>query len=157
VFFKTYQESLQLLDLFGVKQNDLKDRATKLLVDVHDVTEIGGKQHVPFAAARYWARHVAQDKTCLLLVTEYGIWPSRENQHLFYKVRATYDERRHIHDAPGHYFLEYELADLVTFLDLVIQFGWGAHLIPSPATTSLFISHDGWARQWKADDGSVVR
>jgi hypothetical protein len=149
MFFKTYAESLRISESFGVSEDDLKERAARPLGEVVDVTKIAGKPHVPFAAAKHWARHIAANKICLLLITEYGIWPSRENKHLFYKVRASYNEGREIYSAPGHFFLEHELPDLVTFLDLVIQFGWAAHLLPSPATTSLFISHDGWAREWK--------
>lgn len=47
-------------------------------------------------------------------------------------------------ERPGHYFLNYELADLVTFLDLVIQFGWGAYVLPAGGRFVAFISHDEW-------------
>ena len=126
MFFKTYCEALEILDQFGLKETDLRPSAIEATGEIiRDIAEIDGKLHTSLPAARYWAKRIVGDRHCLLLVTEYGIWPSRENQHLFYKLRAAYNEEREIHVAPGHYFLQHEHADLVTFLDLVMQFGWG--------------------------------
>jgi hypothetical protein len=82
-------------------------------------------------------------ETCLW-ITEYGIWPSRENWHLYYGLRRTYGDLRRLGEAPAHLFLDYETADLVTFLYLTLLFGWGGHVISSPSWTTVQISHDGW-------------
>jgi hypothetical protein len=83
-------------------------------------------------------------ETAYLMVSETGIWPSSENLHLYYKVRDAYGEKRTVGETPGHVFLKHERADLVTFLDLVVQFGWGAVLFKYPPTASMVISHDEW-------------
>lgn len=79
---------------------------------------------------------------CLLWVTLHGVWSSSENWHLFYRLRETYGERRPLHQAPGHLFLDHESADLATFIGLALQFGWDFHLLPAPAYATAFISHD---------------
>ena len=60
----------------------------------------------------YFAHRVASELTyrrpTLLLITEWGIWPSSENWHLYYKLRQTYGDSRLLPDAPGHLFLEHE-------------------------------------------------
>src|ERR1041384_3461789 len=40
--------------------------------------------------------------SCLLQVTTWGVWPSSENLHLFYRLRESYGERRLLNEAPGH-------------------------------------------------------
>jgi len=81
-------------------------------------------------------------RNSLLWVTEYGKWPSSENRHLYYRLRQSYADLRELHEAPGHEFVDEEAADLTSFLDLTIQFGWGAHLLSIPTTTYIYISHD---------------
>jgi hypothetical protein len=83
-------------------------------------------------------------RNTLLWVTEYGIWPSSENNHLYYRLRQSYGDQRKLQEAPGHEFVAEELADLTSFLDLTIQFGWGAHLLSTPTAAYIFISHDEW-------------
>ena len=82
--------------------------------------------------------------TCLVWVTEYGIWPSSENLHLYYRLRSSYGDLRELRDAPGHHYYWHEIPDLTTLIDLMIQFGWGGHILASSG--SLYLSHDGWAR-----------
>jgi hypothetical protein len=92
---------------------------------------------------------------CLLWVTQWGVWPSSENLHLFYRLRETYGERRLLHDAPGHLFLDYEAADLTTFIELVLIFGWDAYLLPRPGYANAFISHDGFLDFYTDDESSA--
>ena len=54
----------------------------------------------------------------VLWVTEWGIWASSENLHLYYTVRKSYGDLRALWEAPGHEFLKHERAELVTFLDI---------------------------------------
>lgn len=92
---------------------------------------------------------------CLLWVTLHGVWPSTENWHLFYRVRETYGERRPLHQAPAHLFLNFEAVDLATFIGLTLQFGWDAHLLPNLAYVSAFISHDGFLHLYPRHQGSL--
>jgi hypothetical protein len=83
-------------------------------------------------------------ETCVMLVTEHGIWPSSENLHLYYAIRRSYGDRRVLTEAPGHVFLKHEKAELVTFLDLAVQFGWGCLIFKYPQDACLCLSHDEW-------------
>jgi len=81
--------------------------------------------------------------TSILIATEYGIWPSRENLHLFQRVRSSYSETTPIYMTPGHVFTGLESSDLITFLHLYMLFGWGG-VISTDGSKSGFFSHDGW-------------
>jgi hypothetical protein len=78
----------------------------------------------------------------LLWVTDWGIWRSSENLHLYYRLRQSYSDHRTLADAPGHYFHDYEAADLVSFLQVAILNGWDAHLLPVGGYARAFVSHD---------------
>src|SRR5262245_16258403 len=59
----------------------------------------------------------------LLWITEYGIWPHFENKHLYYRLRSSYGDNQPLFEVPGHCFvLDYERADLTTFLTIAIEF-----------------------------------
>ncbi len=78
----------------------------------------------------------------LLWITEWGIWPSSENWHLYYKLRHTYGEQRLLHEAPGHLFLEHESEDLASFLQVAILNGWGGYILTQANYVNAFFSHD---------------
>ncbi len=82
--------------------------------------------------------------SCLVWVTEWGVFPSGQNLHLFYRFRETYGDRRLLHEAPGHLCLEYESAEVVTLVHLGILFGWDVHLIPTAGYARAFVSHHAW-------------
>jgi len=81
--------------------------------------------------------------SCTLLMTEFGIWPSRENMHLLRRLRASYSELRGIGDAPGHFFFATEASDLTTHLHIGLVFGWGGVLANDQGKVVRF-SHDDW-------------
>ena len=86
---------------------------------------------------------------CLVWVTEHGIFPSSENLHLYYRLRQSYGDHRLLREAPGHLFLDYEDADLVSFLQLGIVHGWDMHVLPQLAyggmdAARVFVCHDEW-------------
>ena len=59
-------------------------------------------------------------RACLLWFTETDIWPSSTNWHLYYRLRLSYGDHRRVEDAPGHVFLDDEVADLVSFLQIAV-------------------------------------
>jgi hypothetical protein len=125
------------------KRNAIKKSAT---TPVHAVrANFAQRKGATYALARRIASWVNLGFTrySLLWITEYGIWPSSENLHLYYKLRHSYNEHRALGDAPGNEFMYFEEADLATFIDLVIQFGWGGFLFGS-AKVYMTISHDEW-------------
>jgi hypothetical protein len=78
----------------------------------------------------------------LLWVTEWGIWPSSENWHLYYKLRQTYGDQRLLHELPGHLFLEHEEEDLASFLQIAMLNGWGGYVLTHANNVNAFFSHD---------------
>lgn len=82
---------------------------------------------------------------CLLWVTGWGIWPSSENWHLYYRLRESHGDRGAIQDTPAHLFLEHEADDEVTFIEAGILFGWDMYLLPSRRQGLVFVSHDEFA------------
>ena len=103
----------------------------------------------------WFCRHVERSlrprTDCLLWVTDWGIW--EENQHLYYRLRESYGDRRLLTDAPGHLFLDFEAADLVTFLEVAVLCGWDAHVLPASGYARAFLSHDEFV-EFAADDAN---
>jgi hypothetical protein len=98
--------------------------------------------------------HALQPRdACLLWVTEWGIWTSSEHLHLYYRLRQSYGDQRLLDEAPAHLFLDYEAADLVSFLAVGIVCGWDMHLIPFVGYARAFVSHDEYV-QFAADEGN---
>ena len=93
-------------------------------------------------------------EACLLWVTDWGIWRSSENLHLYYRLRQSYGDQRLLEEAPGHLFLDYEAADLVSFLQVGIVCGWDMHLIPLVGYARAFISHDEFV-EFAADEANA--
>jgi hypothetical protein len=84
-----------------------------------------------------------------LWVKEFGIFPSNENFHLYYRLRQSYSDFRLLREAPGHLFLAHEDADLASFLQLGIVSGWDMHVFPELAyggtdVARAVICHDEW-------------
>jgi len=92
---------------------------------------------------------------CLLWVTLWGVWPSSENWHLYYRVREGYGDRRQLADAPGHLFAKHESADLATFIQLALISGWDFYLITSPPYHTAFVSHDEFMEFYTDDPGAA--
>ena len=80
----------------------------------------------------------------LVWVTEWGIWPSSENWHLYYRLRQTYADQRLLHEAPGHLFLGHESEDFATFLQIAMLNGWGGYVLTQADDVNMFFSHDEW-------------
>jgi len=104
-----------------------------------------------YALAWAIADAIAFGDACLLWVTEYGVWPSSENTHLYYRLRASYGDQRVLHETPGHLCQKHEREDLATFLQLTMLFGWGAYLLPATDYVAAFCSHDEWLEFYARD------
>jgi len=95
-----------------------------------------------FHVARWIATSLTHQRPTLLWVTEWGIWPSSENWHLYYKLRQSYSDRRLLHEAPGHLFLEHEAEELASFLQVAMLNGWGGYVLTDLNYVNAFFSHD---------------
>jgi len=78
----------------------------------------------------------------LLWITEWGIWSSSENWHLYYRLRRSFGDLRLLREAPGHLFLEHETEDFASFLQLAMLNGWGGYGLMQANYVNLFFSHD---------------
>lgn len=98
--------------------------------------------HKIFAVAHQIARSLTFRRPTLLWITEWGIWPSSENWHLYYKLRQGCGDPRLLHEAPGHLFLEHETEDLASFIQVAMLNGWGGYILTDANYANAFFSHD---------------
>ena len=103
---------------------------------------------VAFPISKECVASLGECSECLLLVAEWGIWPSSEDWPAYYMARGSFNEKRSIDVAPGHLFESHESILLVQFLALIIQNGWNAYVLPvvddKPYRHYVYVSHDGW-------------
>jgi hypothetical protein len=104
--------------------------------------EYPSEPHRIFFVAHSIASQLTFRRPALLLITEWGIWPSSENWHLYYKLRHSYGDSRLLQDAPGHLFLEHEVEDLASVLQVSMLNGWGGYLLTEANYVNVFFSHD---------------
>ena len=101
---------------------------------------------IPFDRLQWFSHYIAglceTFDECLLEPIEWGIWPSSENLHLYYKVRQSYSDMRLLREAPGHLFLNYESEDIATFVQLCLMNLWDTNLATNYDWISVFLSHD---------------
>ncbi len=89
----------------------------------------------------------------LVWITEWGIWGSSENWHLYYKLRQSYGDLRLLHEAPGHLFLGHESEDLTSFLQVAMLNGWGGYILTQADYLNAFFSHDEYIDFFAAEGG----
>jgi hypothetical protein len=134
--FYTNQQCEDWLTGVGRKRPDLNSATTFRVKFPPEPYRIFGMAHTIATSA------VAYAYPTLLWITEWGIWPSSENLHLYYRLRESYGDTRLLHDAPGHFFLQHEMEDLATFLQIAMLNGWGGYVLGQSANIDVFFSHD---------------
>jgi hypothetical protein len=95
-----------------------------------------------FYFAHWMATSLTYREPALLWITEWGIWPSSENWHLYYKLRHSHGDRMLLDEAPGHLFLAHEAEDLASFLQIAMLNGWGGYVLTQANYVNAFFSHD---------------
>jgi hypothetical protein len=108
-----------------------------------------------YALSLWISTSLTYRQPALLWITEWGIWPSSENWHLYYKLRQSYGDHRLLHEAPGHLFLEHESEDLASFLQLAILNGWGGYFLAGSNHVNAFFSHDEYIDFYAERDESL--
>jgi hypothetical protein len=98
--------------------------------------------HRIFWFAQWMASSITYRLPTLLWFTEWGIWSSNENLHLYYKLRQAYGDNRLLDEAPGHLFLAHESEDLASFLQIGMLNGWDGYVLTQAGYVDAFFSHD---------------
>ncbi len=112
--------------------------------------------HCIFVVAHRIASALTYRMPTLLWITEWSIWPSSENWHLYYKVRHSYGDLRLLHEAPGHLFLGHESEDLASFLQIAMLNGWGGYVLTDADYVNVFFSHDEYIDFFAKLDENLV-
>jgi hypothetical protein len=86
------------------------------------------------------AEHLPYKQPVLLWLTEWGIWSSSENWHLYDLLRKSHHEYRLLHEAPGHLFQSYEATELASLLQLSMMNGWGGYLLTEANYVNALVS-----------------
>lgn len=107
-------------------------------------------------ATKWIASHLTCGQPTLLWITEWGIWPSSENWHLYYKLRQTYDDHRLLEEAPGHLLFGHETEDLVSFLEISLLNGWGGYVLTQANYVNAFFSHNEYFCFYAADEDKLT-
>jgi hypothetical protein len=140
-----YEVSIELQDVTLLPPKEVIHKAT------FDFSEKKTNSYVVAKAIVSW---LGDFSSCVFWVTEYGIWPSSEDLHLYYRLRRSLGDFRHLHEAPCHDFLSFERNELITFLSIALQFGWGGVMFGTPPNSYLMLSHDSWFTihaEWELD------
>jgi hypothetical protein len=112
--------------------------------------------HRVFVIAQWIAQSLTYRKPALLWLTEWGVWPSSENWHLYYRLRQTYNDQRLLREAPGHLFLEHEAEDLASFLQVAMVNGWGGYVLTEANYVNALFSHDEYIDFYAERDGNLA-
>jgi hypothetical protein len=128
-----------------------------LVPDAHlERIEYPSEPYRVFFVALWVASELTFRRPTLLFVTEWDVWPSSENWHLYYKLRQSYGDNRLLGDAPGHLFLEHEQDDLASFLQLSMLNGWGGYVLTDANYVNAFFSHDEYIDFFAANSSKLA-
>jgi hypothetical protein len=133
------------------------ERAKPNLVPETQVERIGypREPHRVFAIAHWIASSLTYRMPTLVWITEWGIWASSENLHLYYRLRNSYGDLRLLHEAPGHLFLGHESEDLASFLQIAMLNGWGGYILTQADYVNAFFSHDEYIDFFAKPSGNL--
>jgi hypothetical protein len=120
----------------------LEERERTLPVNAGLRVEYGARSPRLAYIAGWIADHLPYKQPVLLSITEWGIWGSTENFHLYHLLRTAHGEQRLLWEAPGHLLLGYETAELTSLIQLLMINGWGGYLLTEANYVNAFFSHD---------------
>ena len=79
----------------------------------------------------------------LILINEFGIWPSSEDLYQYYTIRKANNDFGDLGNSPGHLFGALETEKFFTFLGMALDFGWGGIIAGEGDEISMSFNHDG--------------
>jgi len=146
VRFLTLAECKQFAADVGISEEELAAATEDEAVTRAIRLSIEGERHRAFFLAREVVGLLGDFQSSLMWVTDFGIWPSSENQHLYYRLRRAFGDAGTLKTAPGHLFAKGEQDDFIAFVHLALEFGWGLNVLSNPTYRWVHASHDGWLR-----------
>ena len=111
------------------------------------------ERSLEIVSTAFIAEKMSDGDGVLLWMSQWGIW--QENKHLYYRLRQSYGDHRQLWQAPGHYFHEYEMRDLATFLQVATLNGWGGYLLAEKGHLSAFLSHQDYIAFYAEQDRNL--
>lgn len=140
---KTYHDGKEWLDSLGVNliRNDSEGESVSSAVYL--LPKDSGRKT---ALAHLLIHQIFSDKALIFVLLEHGIWPSSENEFLFFKYRGSVSEEKDIDEYPFHYAEPQEAIYIEGLFALCLYFIWGAALLDDRGDVVIEISHDEWIR-----------
>lgn len=86
---------------------------------------------------------VAPKGELLVMPTEWGIWPSSDNWHLYNTLRKSCGGDGSLKEGPCHCFAPSEQDLALDYIYLFLLFSWGFYIFADRKDDLLFVSHDG--------------
>lgn len=81
------------------------------------------------------------DKGCFE-INDFGVWPSSENQDIFYGYRLSLGEKRSILEAPYHLFTTSDYVQLESLFAISLYFFWDTLIVDEINTLLIETSND---------------
>jgi hypothetical protein len=108
------------------------------IVNVPYVIDSGAK----VSLARFFYSVVAHESETLILLDDWGVWPSSQHMPLFNRFREALGERRPLIEAPGHLITSSDSDDGISIIATSLLFAWDCYGISSSGRDAFYISHD---------------
>jgi hypothetical protein len=120
MFFLSSDDSAGYLTAHGVEVDSLESHILELgqSAEAFDL-----EKAISFGLCRQFVAAMDFRTWSLLYVYNKGTAPSLQNWHLYYRLRTAYGNSEKLDKSPGHLFLDFERADLSTFLYVCASFG----------------------------------
>jgi hypothetical protein len=135
------QRGLRRGDAFQVHLPELEAHPPKLYAQGHRSGHEVEAARDLVAGLGVWAE-------CLVWITLWEVWPSKEDWPEFYAWRGAQGEKRSLNIAPGHQFDRTEVELLIHLLTLAMANAWDADILCSRDGRAdqlrAKISHDEW-------------
>ncbi len=85
---------------------------------------------------------IAPETESLILIDDWGVWPSSQHLPLFARFREALGEQRSLNEAPGHVAADSDTDDAVSIIAIALLFIWGCYGISSSGRDTFYFSHD---------------
>jgi hypothetical protein len=99
---------------------------------------------------------VASGSETLLLVDDWGVWPSSQHLPLFTRFREALGEHRSLKEAPGHIAAASDTDDAVSIIATSLFFMWDCYGVSSTGRDAFYFSHDEYC-YFASRDASVAQ